>query len=76
MSIAGFHFIQHRSQEPRSGLSNRVAQSYCTAIDVEAGWIETQFADDGDCLNGKRFIEFDQLHFIQRPAGFPQNFPN
>ena len=55
-SVAALHFIKHCRQNPRTGLSNCVAQGDCTSVDVHFLGIKIQFADDCHYLHRESFI--------------------
>ena len=68
MRVATFNLIKHRSQQSRTRLANRMAQGDRAAIDIHSCRIQTQLLRDRYRLNRKRFVQFDQIHFIQRPT--------
>ena len=46
-----------------------MAESDGAAVDVDAGGIEVERADDGQGLRGKGFVQLDEVDVVEREAG-------
>ena len=49
-----------------------MANGNCAAVDVDLARVPVQFLAHGQRLRGERFVGFDQVQLLQRPAGFAQ----
>src|SRR5436305_15246861 len=53
---------------PRSGRSERVAQRDGPTVDIQALTRQRQLALDSTSLGGKRLVDFDEIHIVDRQS--------
>src|SRR4051812_14224113 len=66
--------VHERRGAYRTGCAERMTQRDGAAERVDFCWIEIQFLDDGERLRGKRLVEFDPVHVVERKADLLQDF--
>ena len=64
--------MEQGHQDTAARGTNRVANGNCAAVDVDLARVPVQFLAHGQRLRGERFVGFDQVQLLQRPAGFAQ----
>src|ERR1043166_343988 len=73
--IAALQLVEKSDQNARAAGADRMADGDCSAIDVHFLGIEFQLARDGNCSDGKRFVQFYEINvLVAFPAGFLQKF--
>src|SRR5690606_41702933 len=70
--IAALHLMQQGHQDPTARPANGVSQGDRATIDVDLVQIPAQLAGDGQRLGGESFVGFDQVQFLDLPAGLAQ----
>ncbi len=68
MSVATLQLVQHRRQDSRTRLTNRMTQRDRATVNVDLVWIQTELTRDRHGLNRKGFIQFDQIDIVERPS--------
>jgi hypothetical protein len=53
--------VQQRDEDAGAGRADRVAERDGAAIDVDAGWVEPKFGDDGEALRGEGLVDLPQV---------------
>ena len=71
-AVAGaprFHLLEKCGGQFSAGAAERMAERDGAAVDVDAGGIETERADDGQDLRGEGLVQFDEVDVVEREAG-------
>ena len=69
-----FHGVDELYQDSCSAGPDGVAQSDCSAVHVDACLVESQFANYGQGLHAESFVQFEEIHRVERPAGLRDDF--
>ena len=70
------HFVEKRRRQLGAGAAERVAERDGAAVDVQSLRIDWQLAQAGNHLCGKRLVQLDQIHLLERQSGELQHFSN
>lgn len=62
--------MQQSNNDTAAGPSQRMTERNRTAIDVHLVRIQVQLLLNGQCLCGKRLVEFKQIQVANAPSGF------
>ncbi len=65
-AAAALECTQQRHQHPRAARSDRMAQCNCAAVDIHAIGRQLELAHAGEHLHGERFVDLEQIDFIER----------
>ena len=68
LRIAPSHFVKQRHENARAARADRMAQSDRAAIDVDFFRIQFELLHDGDRLDGKCLVQFDEIDIGEIPA--------
>ena len=72
--LAAAHLVEQRGGELCAGAAERVAEGDGASVDVNTLRVEAEFADDGESLRGKGFVEFDEADVGQGEASAAEGF--
>src|SRR4051812_1324194 len=65
-TLAALKLAQDSRGQLRARAAKRVAQGDGAAVDVDLLRVESEFADDGERLRGKRLVQFNQINLVKR----------
>ena len=68
--VGGFHGVEEGDEDARAAGSDGMAEGDGSAMDVDAGGVEVEFADDGEGLDAEGFVEFEEVDLVEGPSGF------
>ena len=68
------HGIKQLYQHARAAGADGVAKGDGSAVDVDLGGVQAQFANDGQGLHAESLIQFEEVHIVKRPTGSGGHF--
>lgn len=68
MCTTALHFMQERDQNATARRANRMTEGDRAAIHIDAFAVPAQFVADGQRLDGKSFVSFNQIKVVDIPA--------
>jgi len=74
--LAPAQAVHQRRDTDGAGGTERVAQRDGAAQRIDLARVEAEVTDDGECLLGKSFVEFDPVHLVEGEVGLLEHLGN
>src|ERR1035438_9241433 len=68
--------VKQRGQDARAAGADGVANGHCSAVHVDLGGVELQFAIYRQGLYAECLVQFEEVHIGERPSGLGRHCPD